>query len=458
MNGDGLIDIFSVQSRRVDNKVTPGVLLINQGNRTWKEDRSMMEYPTTMMLTDADGDGVANEIMMIRGYCFPQRDGPGVDPAHPEYGVYSDEVKAFCSSRPVGTTAIYKFNPTKQAMEEISTNYHNIGPDSHLQPPCCLNGSHDGTMGCSAISMISADLDNDLIADQVLLFHAKIVFYFSSDRPKKALPIGNGYQGLVLLLPKYCKGESVRALDLNNDGNMNIFVMCKQPGAFAIYAQGSTNKQWDLREDCSGNNSLKDINDVSLAYPDLHQLFDNTDCDTQEFRHMKRICNRFQKDGKYHRNGSPGLTLVDLNNDGFTDAVVSHNFGYLRFFYNTPSELDRGNRFITFKLKGNGIDNNVYGIGATLILVTLHSDGWQRKQFREVSFHQHTSNSGYQDDRITFGLGTDFIPSRLEVMWPNGFLQVSFLRQWEFTGSLKLLEIHDETGKSKILSLFDLFR
>jgi hypothetical protein len=458
VNGDGLIDIFAVQSRRKDNIVSASVLLINQGDRTWTEDKSMMEYPTTMILTDADGDGIANEIMIIRGFCFPERDGPGVDPAYPEYGKYSDEVRKFCSSRPVGTTAIYKFNQTNQAMEEISTTYRDFKPGNKLQPPCCPHGSFDGNNGCSAISMISADLDNDMIADQIVLYIDKIVFYFSSDRPDDVLPIGRKYQGLVLDLPKYCKGENVRVLDLNNDGDINIIVMCSQPGAIAIYTQGSEEKQWDLQENCSGNNALGDINDRSLAFPDLHQLFDNEDCRKQEFKQMKRICKKFKETGSSSRSGAPGLTLVDLNNDGFTDAVVSHSFGYLRFFYNTPSELDRRNRYITFKLKENGIDNNVYGIGATLILTTVHNDGRERRQFREVSYHQHTSDSGYQDDRITFGLGIDYTPIKLAVMWPNGYRQVSFLSQWEFTGSLKPLEILDKSGEFKIPCLFNLCR
>jgi hypothetical protein len=102
-------------------------------------------------------------------------------------------------------------------------------------------------------------------------------------------------------------------------------------------------------------------------------------------------------------------------------------------------------------LKGDGVVNNVYGIGATLILTTFHTDGSQKKQFREISHHQHTSdNSGYEDDRVTFGLGTDYTPDMLEVTWPNGSRQVTYLGQWEFTGKMKPLEICDNSGKSEM--------
>lgn len=50
------------QSRRRNNKNKPGILLINQGNRTWKQDKNLMEFANTMIVTDADGDGIANEV------------------------------------------------------------------------------------------------------------------------------------------------------------------------------------------------------------------------------------------------------------------------------------------------------------------------------------------------------------------------------------------------------------
>jgi len=454
MNGDGLIDIFASQNRRIDNIVSPSVLLINQGDRTWKEDRSMMEFPSTMILTDADGDGIANEVMIIRGFCFPQRDGPQVDPSYPEFGKYTDEVIDFCSTRPVGTTAIYKFNPLSQKIEEISAHYNNVKSWKYLQPSCCPARLFEGQGGCSAVSMASGDFDNDLIADQALLYVNKLVLNFSSERLQGVLPIGDSRQGLVLDLPEYCGiGESVRVVDLNNDGNLDIVVMCRQTGAFAIYTQGSSKKEWNLHEDCSGNSSLGDITDPALAYEDLHVLFDGLDCRDLDTKHYRVLCKRFKESGQRRVRGATGMTLVDLNNDGFTDAVISHSFGYLRFFYNTPSDLDQRNRFISFKLKGNGVVNNVYGIGATMILTTFHTDGSQKKRFREISHHQHTSDTrGYQDDRITFGLGTDYTPARLEVMWPNGFRQVTYLGQWEFTGKMEPLEIWDNSGKSDMFS------
>ena len=97
-----------MNDRRVSNVLAPGIMLVNQGDRKWKEDTMMQEYTRAMLLTDVDGDGLAQELMIQRGFCYPQRDGPDYD--HPDYGPFSDEVKKFCSSRPVGTTAIYKYD------------------------------------------------------------------------------------------------------------------------------------------------------------------------------------------------------------------------------------------------------------------------------------------------------------------------------------------------------------
>ena len=78
-NGDGLLDIFLGADRPFNNDVIPGLMLINQGNRRWKEDSNLREYSKAMMLTDVDGDGFANEFVLNRDACFPERRGPGAD-------------------------------------------------------------------------------------------------------------------------------------------------------------------------------------------------------------------------------------------------------------------------------------------------------------------------------------------------------------------------------------------
>lgn len=120
-----------------------------------------------------------------------------------------------------------------------------------------------------------------------------------------------------------------------------------------------------------------------------------------------------------------GMTTVDINNDGFVDIVVASNFGFLRFFMNKPSDRLRQNRFIRFRIIGDGKEVNAYGIGATLILHCKNSMDQYITQFKEISsYHYAPDRGGSEDDRITFGLGVKWIPERLEIRWPTGIIQM----------------------------------
>ena len=320
----------------------------------------MQEFANTMILTDADGDGVANEIMIVRGNCFPQREDP--DPDYPEFGPFSEEVINFCATRPVGSTAIYKYDPSLKRMVELTASYYKITTRKNLQPPCCPLGSFD--VDCSAVSIASSDFDNDRIADQVVLHWDRLTFYFSSDRERGELPV-NDKKGLVVELPDYCgAGKSVRVVDIDNDSKVEVLVFCTNPGAFAIYREGMNSKQWILHTACNDNSSLGDMNDISLAYGDFDALFAGKDCSAITGETFRGYCLDYQENGRVpNQIGGTGLTMIDMNNDGFLDAVVSNTVGYLRFFHNNPSTLKRDNKFIKFILKGNGSTSNVYGIG-----------------------------------------------------------------------------------------------
>ena len=439
-NGDGLLDIFTSQTRRATNDLVPGVLLINQGNRTWSRDPSLREYSSSMMLTDADGDGLAQEFLMSRGFCYPQKEGI-------TESQMSKEIINFCSSRPVGSTVVYKYNKGGGRMKIISDEFSNVDPSPNKQPACCPHGSWDGSGDCNARSMATGDFDNDQKADHVFLYSTKLVFYFSTDRGKGELPIGPGHQGHEIILPKYCmSGQTIRVVDFDNSGVEHIMVMCKNPGTFLLYSLKYpwNKKSWTLDNSCNRHGSMGDLVDISLAIPtDSSAICEGK----KDWSRLEEYCTETPP------TAAMGMATVDLNNDGFLDLVITHSFGFLRFFHNIPSSRSRQNEFISFTLRGNGVGNNVYGVGSTLILYYRKAKNMvSSTQFREISSHQHYHDEfGTRDERVTFGIGRGSSPLNLIVRWSNGYTQKVSLSAWKFSSYLNPIQIMDTSGKSSSL-------
>ncbi len=451
-NGDGLLDIFSSQDRRTSNLIKPGILLINQGDRTWKKDDGLMEYSRAMMVTDADGDGFAQEFIMNRSFCYPFRKGPKTDPSFPDLGPYSKDVKEFCNTRPVGTNAIYRYNHTSNKMEEISNKYVNFWAGSLWTSSCCPNGSYDGVNDCSAVSMGSGDFDNDQIADHVLLYGSKMLFFFSTDRSSGQLPDNAKYVGLEIKFPGHCtNARSLQIFDMDNDGKEEIFITCQNVGAFLLYTQGISKTDWTLQHECNGKNSLGAINDRFLAYPSDEEMTSFCARYSQiDWGVANEVCAKYRQTGSTGFVTTDGIAIIDMNNDGFQDVVTISNFGHLQFFYNKPSSETLANRFITFKLIGDvQMLSNQYGIGSTIILFCRDVNTNELvKQFREISSHQHHHDLySEKDDRIVFGLGQGLKPIRILVRWSTGRVQALRLNNWSFSKVNNPIEIMDLTSK-----------
>jgi len=445
VNNDGLLDIFSIQDRRVSNDIVPGVLLINQGNRTWEPDLNMREYARAMIVTDANGDGYADDIVLNRSFCYPHRNGPDIDEDYPQLGEYTPENKQFCSIRPVGTTAIYKYDMQSKQMKDVGKTYSNFWAGPSRQPECCPQTSFDGSNDCNAVKIVSADFDQDQKADHIFLFKYKMQFYFSSERTNGAFPDNVNYIGKTITFPSYCSSAiDVQVVDLDNDSQEEILVTCENAGTFLIYTQILNEKRWTLKNGCNENDSLGSITNRFLAFSTHNDL---AEICTEEFLlpgwlTLNSVCEQYKETDELPTPSTTGISLVDLNNDGLLDLVVAHSFGYLRFFYNVPPEntSDSGttlsqtrNRYIRFDFS----EDATYGIGTTLVLKSVDSTtGEVVKQFREVSSHQHgTGKSSTQDSRITFGLGLTLNPFKLLIRWPQTkpFVDEMDLSDWEFS-------------------------
>ncbi len=416
----------------------------------------MQEYSRTMILTDADGDGYANEFIINRSFCYPRRPGPGVDSNQPELGAYDRNVKRFCHTRPVGTPAIYSFDNTNQIMKEISKSYENFWAGDKFTNPCCLNGANDGINDCNALSMTSGDFDNDQIADHVVLYKSKMTFFFSSDRKRGALPESSADIGLEIKLPTYCEaGISLQLVDIDNDGKEELLVKCTNVGVYLLYSRGLSKLSWTLNNGCNGKAALGDMSNRFNELPTVAEMkeFCQQFANQQSWGMKDKICDNFNDDERRDFTKSDGLSIVDVNNDGFRDIVSITDFGHLRFYINTPTATTRNNKFISFRLIGDMIGSgcNYYGIGATLILFSQNKSTKSiYKQFREISSAQHhTDFYGSKDDRIVFGLGKRLQPKKLIVRWPTGFKQLIKLHDWSFSKKLSPIDISDIKSEYK---------
>merc|ERR1712238_272913 len=361
---------------------------------------------------------------------------------------FSDTLLSFCKTRPVGTTAIFKYNHISHEMQEISTKYDNVSADEDKQPACCPHGSWSAIADCHAKSMASGDFDNDLISDQIILYQTKMVFYYSSDREKGELPYGSKFISSEVTFPTSCDAaESVRVVDFDLDGIEEILVTCNTL-PFLLYRKKIGERIWTLDQECSKEGSLGDLVDKSLitfTEDDLEEL-----CKQGiEFwkKVISNVCPLWLDNGIIKQPSIAGITLNDLNNDGFLDAVVTYDIGYLRFFHNIPSEDSMFNRYIVLKLLSeNNVVTNIYGIGSTVVLYSTLMNGETFKQFKEVSTYQHaTDKYGQKEDRIIFGLGKDRVPLELNVQWPNGSKQlVSLEGKWSPNKQSKVILISAE--------------
>jgi hypothetical protein len=394
-NHDGLLDMVFANEVRVDDDNRFGYAVFNKGNRSFEPHLEISEYANTMILHDADGDGHADEFVIQRARCLPMND--------PETGVQAATASAkhlhFCESRLEGSTAVYKYDASSGMMKDISR------PTSR------------GSDGRSANSMQTADFDGDWKADLAVLYEDEIFVYLSSKRSPGDLPVGVPSETITWGGKHVCLGRALRVVDLNLDGQPELLVMCAQVGNHLLLERSSYGHgTWSPR-----SAGLGDLDNAQMAFLTDEQVRQASRLKTVPI-YLEKYRDAFLNGEDFPKSSAYGLAVVDWNNDGFMDLVLTHDVGALMMLRNDWGDKDdaRGNQFIAIKLKGTV--SNEYGIGATVVVQARNMGpaGKRTVQLREVNSASHEADWwGSRDDRLVFGLGKHGVVEKVTVRWPG---------------------------------------
>jgi hypothetical protein len=229
--------------------------------------------------------------------------------------------------------------------------------------------------------------------------------------------------GLTAGLRPYAQSWSSAFGDLDNDGDMDCFVINHEP---------SSQFFWN-----NGNGTFTDVTSSTGVEGDLSTLGGGIQVIMEDFDNDGLLDVYITTDNgnnlMFHNNGDTTFTDIDvvtimggsgaqsaaagdLNHDGFVDLITGFAFGF-----NEPSPIDKydklllntgnSNHFINISL--TGVESNINGIGSRIEIY-----GAFGKQIREV---RAGDSYGIQNSLSRhFGLGTNTLIDSMIIRWPSG--------------------------------------
>lgn len=124
--------------------------------------------------------------------------------------------------------------------------------------------------------------------------------------------------------------------------------------------------------------------------------------------------------GWTERTNSRGIALVDLDDDGRLDAVVTHPFAVASIYRNRGT-APRSRAWIGFRLVGDGVTTHRDACGSRCVV------RWREGEAGFAQVREATAQTGFSaqgDPRLHFGLGEASQPVDVEVSWYGGETEV----------------------------------
>jgi len=200
-------------------------------------------------------------------------------------------------------------------------------------------------------------------------------------------------------------GYSGKLLDLNNDGNLDIYVA----NGF-VSDEPNTDYWYDYTKVVGGNrnviidaNNWPAMNGRTFSGYQSNKIWMNDGAG--RFREVSSAV------GGALDLDSRSIAAADLDQNGSLDLIVANQNGPVKVYQNRVSDT---NNWISFKLEGTA--SNRSAIGATVRLI------WDDMQnIKEVSGGDAFSSQSQR--AVHFGLEEKRSIDRVEIRWPSGAVQ-----------------------------------
>lgn len=381
-DNDGVLDMYIANVAREDDLIIPSVMLISSGRaRNWKAAHGSGRGPTAQytvkaVLADMDADGHMGELVLALSECpasstlQPHNNfEPHLDPT-PEQAV-RQKPDEFCERRAPGSMLVLKLD----GVGGVS--------DFTYQFPSIRNFK---------LGHISADIDNDGLADLVVLQQKQVLAFLSKGlQPGKMLldvkPM------VVAHLSSDVQPVDFALADFDLDGDLDMFIVGEQPGTSHAFTN-------------VGKENGFFVCDLDMFGAETHPNVEGSNPVAM------------------------GASVADMDNDGYPDVFVAYNRASGVLLKNravelySQADLDPP-RHISFSLLGNVA--NRQGIGASAVLYTTPLPNNITRQLRQVSIAQRSV--GHDDSRLLFSLGRSAKIEKLVITWPSGYVQTVLPRR-----------------------------